>query len=347
MTGYRIGARRVLTGTRRVAMNGWFCAAGLALTAAISLWSLVRVPDAALLPILLGLLPFAAGKYLLCPLRWHALSVGGQRRWWHLRAYAESELLGLLSPVHAGADLWRVHRLRGVGLNRTSAVAEVTLDRLVGAAGVALGVALVGIALPWPVLAVAAGIGTVVLAAAAVVRARRPDVFARRPLPSPRVFAQGLLLSVAYQLTIAALVFGAVTSVGHTVDPFALLTVFAASQVASMIPGVSGANPRAGALAAGLTSIGASWTAALGAVALITLLPWVPALLFGGVSLGVRRWTTRRAQRGAAGSSAGGENLPQQAEVAADHAGDAQAARVLEIGGVVDRPGQHVLRALP
>ena len=32
-------------------------------------------------------------------------------RRWHLRAYAESELLGLLTPGHVGADVWRMHRL--------------------------------------------------------------------------------------------------------------------------------------------------------------------------------------------------------------------------------------------
>jgi hypothetical protein len=328
----------VLTGARRLATNGWCCAVALVLTAAVSLWSLVRVPDASPVPILLGLVPFAAGKYVLCPLRWHALSVGGQRRWWHLRAYAESELLGLLSPVHAGADLWRVHRLRGVGLNRTAAFAEVTLDRLVGAAGIALGVLLIGIALPWPVLVAILAIGSVVLATGVVVRIHRPDLFARRPLPSPRVFVQGLLLSIGYQATIAALVYGAVTAVGETVHPINLLTVFAASQLASMIPGVSGANPRAGALAAGLASIGTSWTAALGAVALITVLPWVPALLLGGVSLAVHRWSRSR--------SAGCQDLAEQPEVAADHARHAEPACVLEVGRGVDRPGQHVLGAL-
>ena len=54
-------------------------------------------------------------SYILCPMRWHALSTSGQSRRWHVRAYAEAELLGLASPGHAGADLWRIHRLHAVG----------------------------------------------------------------------------------------------------------------------------------------------------------------------------------------------------------------------------------------
>jgi hypothetical protein len=65
--------------------------------------------------------------------------------------------------------------------------------------------------------------------------------------------------------------------------------VFGASQVAGIIPGVHGASPREGALVVGLASLGVAWPAALGAVALTAVLAWLPALLLGGASLGLRR----------------------------------------------------------
>jgi hypothetical protein len=267
----------------------------LAIAVGVSLWSVDRVPQASLVPALVGLLPWVAGKYLLCPLRWHALSVGGQERRWHIRAYAESELLGLASPGHAGADLWRVHRLSSVGMRRSAAVAEVALDRLVGATGLAVAVLLTGTVLPPGVLVALLGITAAVLVGALALRALRPDVLRHRPLPCPRVFAQGLLLSLGYQATIVCLLLGTITAVGHPVDPLSLIAVFGASQVAGIIPGVHGASPREGALVVGLASLGVSWTAALGAVALAAVLAWVPALLFGGGSLLARRLATPRA----------------------------------------------------
>src|SRR5688500_6072218 len=89
-------------------------------------------------PVVFGMVPWMVGKYLLCPLRWHALSESGQSRRWHLRAYAVSELFGLMTPGHIGADLWRVRRLRRTGMPTPSAAAEVGIDRLVGAIGLSL-----------------------------------------------------------------------------------------------------------------------------------------------------------------------------------------------------------------
>ncbi|MGW1344433.1 hypothetical protein ACWCOV_25565 [Kribbella sp. NPDC002412] len=255
---------------------------------AFSLWNVDRVPHTAVLPALAGLLPFAIGKYVLCPLRWHALSAGGQSRRWHLRAYAESEVLGLISPWHAGADLWRVHRLETVGLRRTSAVAEVALDRFVGAVGLVAAVVVTGVTLPPLVLAIALGAAALVLAVAIIVRRRRPGLAGRWPWPSPRVFAIGVLLSIGYQATILALLVGAIHAVGGTVSAIQLVAIFGASQLAGVLPGVHGASPRDGALVAGLASIGVSWTAAFGAVALTALLYWVPALLVGGSCLFLR-----------------------------------------------------------
>jgi len=103
------------------------------------------------------------------------------------------------------------------------------------------------------------------------------------------VFVLGVALSIGYQATILGLLIGAIHAVGGSVEPVQLVAVFGASQVAGVLPGVNGASPREGALVAGLASIGVSWTAAFGAVALTALLYWVPALLVGGSCL-LLRW---------------------------------------------------------
>ncbi|MGB8652294.1 MAG: hypothetical protein WCD35_16735, partial [Mycobacteriales bacterium] len=54
---------------------------------AVPALTLPSLPRVTLWPVLLGLLPWVVGKYVLCPLRWHALSESGQPRRWHLRAY--------------------------------------------------------------------------------------------------------------------------------------------------------------------------------------------------------------------------------------------------------------------
>jgi hypothetical protein len=285
----------------RILSNRWLRAGAIAAAAGVSLVNINRVPAAAPLPVLLGLVPWAAGKYLLCPLRWHALTESGRGRWWHIRAYAEAELLGLLSPAHAGADLWRVHRLHQAGMGRPPAVAEVALDRLVGAVGLAAAVAVTGVTLPPRVLLALGGVVAGALVLAGLVRVRRPDLFAQRPLPRPRILVRGLLLSLCYQATILGLLAGAVTAVGHPVHPLRLVAVFGASQVAGIIPGVNGASPRDGALAVGLVSLGLPWASALAAVALVAMLAWPPAVLLGGGSLAARRLAARhRAARGPA-----------------------------------------------
>ena len=248
----------------------------------VSLWNVDRVPHTAVWPAVFGLVPFAIGKYVLCPLRWHALSRSGQRRRWHLAAYAESEILGLISPWHAGADLWRIHRLRGVGLDRAPATAEVALDRFVGSVALIAAVAVAGVTMPPVVIAAAIGIAGAVLVIALLVTRRQPGLARRWPWPSPRVFLAGVLLSVGYQMTILGLLIGSVHAVGDTVPAFQLIAVFGACQLAGALPGVHGASPREGALVAGLASLGVSWTAAFGAVALTALLYWIPALLVGG-----------------------------------------------------------------
>ena len=274
----------------------WLRVTAIAVAVAVSLWSFHRVPDAAWGPALIGLLPWAVGKYLLCPLRWHALSASGRTRRWHLRVYAESELLGLASPGHVGADLWRVHKLeRDAGLVRPCAVAEVALDRLIGAFGLAAFVLIAGSTLPARVVLAGLAIASAVLLLALAVRRRRPDLLAARPLPPPRVVVKGTLLSIGYQMSIIGLLTGTVAAMGSHLPPLALLGVFGASQVAGIVPGVNGASPRDGALVVGLAALGVSWQAAAGAVALVALLAWVPALVLGGSSLLIRRLGRPRA----------------------------------------------------
>ena len=274
---------------RRRRTTRWLVAVGLTLATGASVWSMERVPGASWQPALLGLLTWVIGKYVLCPLRWHALSVSGRTRRWHLRAYAESELFGLASPAHVGADLWRMHRLQTTGLTRPCAVAEVGLDRLVGAIGLTVFVVISGAALPPEVLVAAAAVAGVVVLGALIASRLRPGLLAARPLPPLRVLVKGVVISMAYQLTIMGLLIGNVAAMGEQVNPIALLAVFGASQVAGIVPGVHGASPREGALVLGLASLGVTWGAALGAVALTAVLAWLPAVLLGGGSFGVRR----------------------------------------------------------
>jgi hypothetical protein len=121
--------RRHRTATLRILL--------VAVAVAVPVLTLPSLPELAWWPALLGLLPWVVGKYVLCPLRWHALSASGRTRGWHIKAYAEAELCGLLTPGHVGADAWRVRRLTRTGMSTPDAVAEAGLDRLVGAIGLA------------------------------------------------------------------------------------------------------------------------------------------------------------------------------------------------------------------
>ena len=268
---------------------------GIAVSIAVPALTLPHLPHVTLLPVLLGLLPWVIGKYVLCPLRWRVLTNAGLNRRWHLRAYAESELLGLLTPGHVGADVWRLHRLTRSGLQRGDAVLSVGMDRFVGAVGLAAFVGFAGAALPLRMLLVAAGVGGTAVAAALVVRKVRPEWLPTKPLPRPRQLAHGLLLSAGYQLSIAALLLGTLAATGHTVSPLAVLGAFGASQLAGAVPGPNGASPRDAALVVALVALGVPWLAAVGAVALKAAVAWGPALALGGISL----FLTRRAMRSA------------------------------------------------
>ena len=263
----------------------------LVVAVAVPALTLPALPSVSWSPALLGLLPWVLGKYVLCPLRWHALSESGRTRRWHVRAYAEAELCGLLTPGHVGADAWRVKRLTGTGMSAPDAVAEAGLDRLVGAVGLAAFVGFSAVALPARMLLTALGLAALAVVVGLVLRRRFPRLVPQRPLPRPRVVAYGVLLSAGYQVSICLLLMGTVAATGHSLSPLALLGAFGASQLAGSVPGPHGASPRDGALVVALAGLGLPWSAALGAVALTALLAWLPALLLGGVSLLLaRRW---------------------------------------------------------
>lgn len=268
---------------------------GILISLIIPAVTLPHLPHVSVWPVLLGLLPWVVGKYVLCPLRWRALTDAGLSRFWHVRAYAESELLGLLTPGHIGADLWRIKRLTGKGLERGDALMSVGMDRFVGAIGLAVFVGFAGTALPLRMLVGALGLGLAAVVAVLVLRRLRPELLPTRPLPRPRQLAHGLLLSAGYQLSIAGLLLGAVAATGNTVSPLAALGAFGASQLAGAVPGPNGASPRDGALVVALVAVGVPWSAAAAAVALKAVVAWLPALLLGGVSLVVTRRALRRA----------------------------------------------------
>jgi hypothetical protein len=278
--------RRHRTATLRVLL--------VAVAVAVPVLTLPSLPELAWWPALLGLLPWVVGKYVLCPLRWHALSASGRTRGWHIKAYAEAELCGLLTPGHVGADAWRVRRLTRTGMSTPDAVAEAGLDRLVGAIGLAAFVGVSATALPVRMLLTALGLAAVALVLAVVVGHYRPDLVPHRRLPRGRALVLGVALSVGYQLSICLLLLGTVMATGHTLGPLALLGAFGASQLAGAVPGPHGASPRDGALVVALAGLGLPWQAALGAVALKATLAWLPALLLGGVSLLLARFLRDR-----------------------------------------------------
>ncbi len=260
-------------------------AAMYAAAVVVPVLSLMHVPSVEVEPLLLGVLPFVIGKYLLCPLRWRALSTSGAGRRWHMRVFAEAELLGLLTPGHVGSDLWRVRRLERHGVTRPDALAEVGLDRLVGAVGLAAFVGATGLTLPWQLLAGSLVTVVVLVLAALAVRRWRPSLVPTRRRPTRRELLHGITYSVGYQATVCALLLGSLHATGGSVPPLALVGAFGASQLAGALPGMNGASPKDGALVLALVGLGVPLPAAAGAVALKATVAWAPALVIGGVGL--------------------------------------------------------------
>jgi hypothetical protein len=270
---------------------------GVALTVAVPVLSLPHLPAVSPWPVVVGLVPWVVCKYVLCPLRWRVLTPaspdGPLSRGWHLRAYAESELLGLVTPGHVGADVWRVRRLTHTGLARGDALMSVGIDRVVGAVALAAFVAFAASELPARMMLAAVALGLLLVAVVLVARKLRPDLLPTGPMPRPRALLVALVLSLAYQLSIAGLLLGTVAATGHTLSPLALLGAFGASQIAAAVPGPNGASPRDGALVVALVALGLPWVAASAAVAIKATLAWLPALALGGLSLLLRRRQTR------------------------------------------------------
>lgn len=274
---------------RRIVQSRVVLVVGIVVAAVVPAMTVPRLPHVSPWPLLAGLVPWLLGKYLLCPLRWRALTEAvpgaptGRR--WYLRAYAESELLGLLTPGHVGADVWRIRRLTRIGLGRGDALMSVGMDRLAGAVGLAVFVAFAATSLPARLLLIAAGVGAVAVVAALAVRRLWPRLLPGGPLPRPRALLVALLLAAGYQLSIAGLLLGTIAATGHALSPFEVLAAFGASQVAAAVPGVNGASPRDGALVVALVAFGVPWVAAAAAVTIRATLAWLPALALGGLSL--------------------------------------------------------------
>jgi hypothetical protein len=258
----------------------------LGVIAAVATWS--HLPHMRLEPALAGLACWTVGNYLICPLRWQSVSTRGRSLAWYARVYAEGELLGMLTPQHAGADLWRIRQLMHAGADKGGAVVEVAADRLAGGVMIlALGV-LAGMSVParwWPVAG--ALVAAVALAVWATRRLWRPRV-QHVQRPKGWAFVRSAAISALYQAGYLGFVIGLVEAVGHHVDPLGTASVLGLSQAASLLPGVHGAGPKEGAMTGGLVALGLPITAAVSAVALGAALTWVPAIVVGGGGLAAR-----------------------------------------------------------
>ena len=270
---------------------------GVLLTLAVPAATLPRLPEVSPWPLVVGLVPWIVAKYVLCPLRWRVLTPPGPdgrlSRSWHLRAYAEAELCGLLTPGHVGADIWRLRRLTRGGFARGDAMLSVGTDRLVGAVAVTTFVGFAASQLPVRMMMVAGVVGLVLVLGMLLASRYRPGLLPSGPLPRPRALAIALLISFGYQLSVAGLLLGTIAATGHSLSLLAVLEAFGASQLAAAVPGPNGASPRDAALVVALVGLGLPWVVAAAAVTLRAALAWIPAIALGGVSL----WFFRRQLR--------------------------------------------------
>jgi len=153
---------------RRVGRVVFGVAPVLGIVVAVATWS--HLPHMHLTPALIGLASWTVGNYLFCPLRWRAVSTRGQKWTWYARVFAEGELLGMLTPQHAGADLWRMRQLVHAGANKRSAFAEIAADRLSGGLMVVALAALAGMTIPPRLLPLAGAVLALIAAIAWIVR---------------------------------------------------------------------------------------------------------------------------------------------------------------------------------
>lgn len=267
--------------------------AAIAVGGAVTVLTLPRLPCFSPWPVVPGLAAWTVGKYVLCPARWYQVSASGRPLSWHLAVTAESEVLGLVTPGHVGGDLWRVRRLREVGLPGPVAVVDVATDKLVGSLGAALFGVLAAATLPPAAAVPALGSTGAVVLVVLVLRQVRPAWTARCVLPRTRRVVTGVVLSLVDQLTTVTLLIGAVEATGHRLRVGTALGAFGASQLVGFLPGPHGASPRDGVLVAALVTSGLPWSAALGAVCLKATTAFLPALVLGGGCLVLRRLRPR------------------------------------------------------
>lgn len=278
---------------RRILLSRYALLLGVAVTLIVPATTLSHLPRVSVWPLIIGSAPWLIAEYLLCALRWRTLTThlaqapGGHA--WYLRANAESELLGLLTPGHVGADVWRLKRLTHAGVPRADALLSVGSDRVVGVVGVAAFIVFAAPGLPVRYLAIGGAIGVGLVLAAVLGRRFWPRLLPGGALPRPRAFVKALFLATVYQLTVACMLLGTLHATGHSLSPLQLLAAFGASQAAGAIPGPTGASPGEGALVLALVALGIPLTAAAAAVTLKAALAWVPAFLLGGIPLLMHR----------------------------------------------------------
>lgn len=236
-------------------------------------------------PAVFGVLAWTVGNYVASTLRWRSVCGRGFGFGWYARVFAEGELLGLLTPQHAGALYWRARQLRRAGADTAGTTAELTADRLCTSVTVTLALFVGGSALPLRMQIVGYAVVLVMIGALFFTRSRWRH---RLPTLSPLRLLRWVGYSVLFQVAYVAFVVLIIHSVGLSVATTSTVGLLAVAQVASILPGVHGAGPKEGVLGGGLVALGATHAAAFAAVGLLVALVWIPALLLGGGGLSLR-----------------------------------------------------------
>jgi hypothetical protein len=244
-------------------------------------------------PALVGIGAWTLGNYVVSVLRWRSVSGRDLPLRWYARVFAESELLGLLTPQHAGALYWRGRQLKRRGADQAGMVAELAADRLCCCVSVLATLLLGSAALPQAEMLAVMLLVAVVAVLAVGTRRRWTH---RLPTLEPRRAARWVGYSLLFQAAYVAFVLDAINAVGASIPAGSVLGLLAAAQIASILPGVHGAGPKEGVLAGGMVALGATHGAAIAAVGLLVSLVWVPALLLGGGGMLLRAVSASRAR---------------------------------------------------